>query len=419
MMHPYPENRGVVSRRAVLAGAFAALGASPSDQAEAKAQQAGRSAAQVAERDRIRITKLETLLVKPRWLFLKVHTDAGIVGLGEPIVEGRARTVATAIEEIAPYLVGKDPRRVVHHWQAIYRHAFYRGGPILTSALSGIDMALWDIKGKALGVPVYELLGGPTRDRIRVYAHARTPEQILQGRDRGFTAFKTNPAKRRPARYVETPAEVHYAAERFAELRKAGGDDVDIAIDFHGAISPATAKLLIKAIEPYQPMFVEEPCQAQNHDVMAEIARGTHLPIATGERVFTKWGFREVLEKRAATILQPDVCHAGGITEVRLIAGMAEAYYAAIAPHNPLGPISLAAGVQIAASIPNFLCQEQVSLGEGYLKTPFNLRQGYLDLPTGPGLGIELDENALAGKLGHDWKNRESYDADDGSVVDW
>ena len=227
---------------------------------------------------------------------------------------------------------------MVHHWQAIYRHAFYRGGPILTSALSGIDMALWDIKGKALGVPVYELLGGPTRDRVRVYAHAGTPERIKRDRDRGFTAFKTNPAKRRPSRYVETPAEVHYAAEKFAELRKAAGDDVDIAIDFHGAISPATAKLLIKALEPYQPMFVEEPCQAQNHDVMAEIARGTHLPIATGERVFTKWGFREVLEKRAATILQPDLCHAGGITEVRLIAGMAEAYYAAIAPHNPLGP---------------------------------------------------------------------------------
>jgi galactonate dehydratase len=213
-MHPYRENRGVVSRRAVLAGAFAALGASASDQAEAKAQQAGGSAAPVAARDRIRITKLETWLVKPRWLFLKVHTDAGIVGLGEPIVEGRARTVATAIEEIAPYLVGKDPRRVVHHWQAIYRHAFYRGGPILTSALSGIDMALWDIKGKALGVPVYELLGGPTRDRIRVYAHARTPEQIRLGRDRGFTAFKTNPAKRRPARYVETPARSRSALVR-------------------------------------------------------------------------------------------------------------------------------------------------------------------------------------------------------------
>jgi len=418
MNHPQ-DLRGVASRRSVLAGAVMTLGWSAIDQAEAVAQERVGRGAPIENRERIRITKLETFLVKPRWLFLKVHTDAGVVGLGEPIIEGRAATVATAVKEIEPYLLGKDPRRVVHHWQAIYRHAFYRGGPILTSALSGIDMALWDIKGKALGVPVYELLGGPTRERIRVYAHASTPEQIRRGRALGFTAFKTNPAKRRPARYVETPAEVHYAAEKFAELRKAAGDDVDIAIDFHGAISPATAKVLIKAIEPYQPMFVEEPCQAQNHDVMAEIARGTHLPIATGERVFTKWGFREVLEKRAATILQPDLCHAGGITEVRLIAGMAEAYYAAVAPHNPLGPISLAAGVQVAASIPNFLCQEQVNLGVGYLKNPFVLRQGYLDLPTGPGLGIELDENAMADKIGHDWRNRESYDADDGSVVDW
>src|SRR5262245_46905123 len=160
-------------------------------------------------------------------------------------------------------------------------------------------------------------------------------------------------------------------------------------------------------------MFIEEPCQAQNHDVMADIAQGTHLPIATGERVFTKWGFREVLEKKAATILQPDLCHAGGITEVRLIAGMAEAYYASIAPHNPLGQISLAAGVQLAASIPNFRCEEQVSRGHGYLKNPFVLRDGYLDLPTGPGLGIELDEDAMAEKIGHEWKNRETYDADD------
>jgi galactonate dehydratase len=403
----------------VLAGAFAALSWSTLDRAEAEAQERAAATAPISPRERLKVTKLETLMVKPRWLFLKVHTDAGIVGLGEPIVEGRAETVATAVKEIEPYLKGKDPRRVAHHWQAIYRHAFYRGGPILTSALSGIDMALWDIKGKALGVPVYELLGGPTRDKVRVYAHAGTPERIKQAKARGFTAFKTNPAKRRPSRYVETPAEVHYAAEKFAELRRAGGDDVDIAIDFHGAISPATAKLLIKAIEPYQPMFVEEPCQAQNHDVMAEIARGTHLAIATGERVFTKWGFREVLEKRAATILQPDLCHAGGITEVRLISGMAEAYYAAVAPHNPLGPISLAAGVQMAASIPNFLCQEQVSLGDGYIKKPFLVRNGYLDLPDGPGLGIELDEDALASKLGHNWRNRESYDADDGSVVDW
>lgn len=400
--------------RNTTAALFGAAGMMSAERAEAAAQ-----SAPIPARDNLKITRLETFLVKPRWLFLKIHTNAGITGLGEPITEGRAKTCAEAVKEVEPYLIGKDPRPVAHHWQAIYRHAFYRGGPILTSVLSGIDMALWDIKGKALGVPVYELLGGPTRNRVRVYAHARTPEEMLAKKAQGFTAFKTGPAKRRPSRYVETPSEVRYAVEKFAELRKVMGEDIDIGIDFHGAISPATAKLLIKGLEPYSPMFVEEPCQAQNHDIMADIARGTYLPIATGERVFTKWGFREVLEKRAATILQPDMCHAGGITEVRLIAGMAEAYYASIAPHNPLGPISLAAGVQLAASIPNFLCQEQVSLGEGYIKKPFTVREGYLDLPTAPGLGIELDENAMADKLGHDWRNQESYDTEDGSVVDW
>jgi galactonate dehydratase len=373
----------------------------------------------VEPNEKIRITRLETRLVQPRWLFLKVHTDAGIVGLGEPVVEGRAKTVATAIEELSPYLIGKDPRAVVHHWQAMYRHAFYRGGPVLTSAISGVDMALWDIKGKALDVPVYELLGGPTRNRIRVYAHVRTPDDVRAKMKEGFRAFKTGVFKDRPARIVETKGFVERAAEQFASLRKAGGDDIDIGIDFHGAISPQTAKLLIKALEPHQPMFIEEPVQCQNVDVMADIARGTHLPIATGERIFTKWGFREILEKGAASILQPDLCHAGGITEVRLIAGMAEAYYAAIAPHNPLGPISLAAGLQLAASIPNFLCQEQVSLGHGYLKRPFTVNDGYIPLPSAPGLGIELDEAALSDKIGHDWQNREEYDADDGSVMDW
>jgi len=369
-------------------------------------------------RDNLKITRLETLLVKPRWLFLKVHTNAGIVGLGEPILEGRARTCAEAVKEIEPYLVGKDPRRVVHHWQAIYRHAFYRGGPVLTSSLSGIDQALWDIKGKALGVPVYELLGGPTRNRVRVYAHA-SAANVKQLMAQGFTAFKTSPARKRPMRYIETPAAIEYAAGQFAEMRRVAGQQVDIAIDFHGAISPAAAKVLIKALEPYQPMFVEEPCQAQNHDVMAEIARSTPIPIATGERVFTKWGFLAVLEQRAATGLPPDLCHAGGLTEARLIAGLAEAFYATIAPHNPLRPISLAAGIQLAASIPNFLCQEQATLGAGYLKQPFEVVNGYVALPSGPGLGIELDEDALAGKIGHDWRNPETYDADDGSVVDW
>jgi len=405
------------SRRQAIRGVASTLGLTMS--AEAAAQQGARKDSPIAAKDKLKVTKLETFLVKPRWLFLKIHTNAGITGLGEPITEGRALTCAEAVKEIEPYLVGKDPRAVAHHWQAIYRHAFYRGGPILTSALSGIDQALWDIKGKALGVPVYELLGGPTRNKVRVYSHAGSPEAILADKKKGFTAFKTGPAKRRPARYVENPAAIAYAAEKFAELRKVAGPDCDIGIDFHGAISPAHAKMLIKAYEPLNPMFIEEPCQAQNHDIMAEIARSTFLPIATGERVFTKWGFREVLEKKAATILQPDLCHAGGITEVRLIAGMAEAYYASVAPHNPLGPISLAAGVQIAASIPNFLIQEQVSLGDGYLKKPFTVKEGYLELPTGPGLGIELDENAMADKIGHDWRNPQAYDADDGSVVDW
>ncbi len=302
------DSKKTFSRRSILAGALGGLGWSSLARADEVAQQV-RKDAPIARKEPLKITKLETFLVKPRWLFLKVHTNAGIVGLGEPILEGRALTCAEAVKEIESYLIGKDPRQVVHHWQAIYRHAFYRGGPILTSALSGIDMALWDIKGKALGVPIYELLGGPTRTRIRVYAHAGTPERIKELAAKGFTAFKTGPAKHRPSRYVETPAEVHYAAEKFAELRQAAGDDVDIAIDFHGAISPALAKVLIKALEPYHPMFIEEPVQCQNHDIMAEIARGTHLPIATGERVFTKWGFREVLEKKAATILQPDLSH--------------------------------------------------------------------------------------------------------------
>jgi galactonate dehydratase len=369
----------------------------------------------IGPKEPLKITRLETFLVQPRWLFLKIHTNAGIVGLGEPILESRAATVAQAVKELEPILIGKDPRAVAYHWQAMYRSAFYRGGEILTSAISGIDMALWDIKGKALGVPVYELLGGPTRTKVRVYAHARTPEAIREQVARGFTAFKTGVPVRRPSRFMETPAEVGYAVEQLTEMRRMIGQDRDLAVDFHGAISPALAKVLIKAVEPIQPMFIEEPCLHQNVDAMAEIARCTHLPIATGERVFTKWGFREILDKKAAVILQPDLCHAGGITECRLIAGMAEAHYAAIAPHNPLGPISLAAGIQLAASIPNFLCQEQVTLGEGYLKRPFTVKDGFVDVPTGPGLGIELDENAIASKIGHDWKTPEAFDADDGS----
>src|ERR1700756_1943768 len=233
MTTPNPSDHNLPDRRAALATGLA-LGGAALSLAEADAP--------VARKDALRITKLETFLVKPRWLFLKVHTNAGIVGLGEPVVEGRALTVAEGVKEIEPYLIGKDPRQVTHHWQAIYRHAFYRGGPVLTSALSGIDQALWDIKGKALGVPVYELLGGPTRQKIRVYAHAETPEQMKKLLGQGFTAFKTAPAHKRPARIIENKAFVDYVAEQFARLRETVGTEADIAIDFHGATSPQTAK---------------------------------------------------------------------------------------------------------------------------------------------------------------------------------
>lgn len=375
---------------------------------------------QIKGNGEVKITRLETFLVKPRWIFLKIHTNVGVVGLGEPLLEGRALTIQTAIKELEPYLIGKDPRNIVHHWQAIYRHAFYRGGPILTSALSGVDHALWDIKGKLLNVPVYELLGGPTRDRVRVYGRASSAEQMKQQKSLGFTVIKTGVAKKTHASIVENPKFIKHAIDNFASLRDAGGPEMDIAIDFHGSIPPQTSKLLIKELETYQPMFIEEPCQPQNVDTLVDIARGTHIPIATGERLFTKWGFREILEKGAASIIQPDLCHAGGITEGRIIAGMAEAYYVPIAPHNPMGPISLAVGLQLAASVPNFLVQEQVSLGEGYLKVPFKLeKDGCVLIPRGPGLGIELDEAKMEAMKGHNWTNPETYSELDGSVVDW
>lgn len=372
----------------------------------------------------MKVTKLETFFVKPRWLFLKMNTDEGIVGYGEPIVEGRARTVATAVKEIESYLIGQDPRRIEHHWQVLYRGTFYRGGPILTSAISGVEQAMWDILGKWLGVPVYQLLGGAVRNRIRVYAHVggTTPSELVEDArqkvKQGFTALKTGFAG--PVRIVDTQEYLDLCVERIDALRSAVPKNVDIAIDLHGRFSPAMAIRIAKALEPYGIFFLEEPCLPENVDTMVEVARSTSIPIATGERLFTKWGFREVLEKQAARILQPDLCHCGGILEAKKIAAMAEVYYAAIAPHNPLGPISLAAGLQLDACIPNFLCQEQVSLGEGYLVEPFELKDGYIDVPTKPGLGIELDDAAVADKLyDGSWDTPRWFFEDDGSFGEW
>ena len=371
----------------------------------------------------MKVTKLETMHVAPRWLFLKMYTDEGLVGYGEPIVEGRALTVDMAVKELERYLIGKDPFQIEHHWQAMYRGAFYRGGPILTSAISGIEQAMWDILGKSLKVPVYQLLGGTCRDKIRIYAHVggRTPEECsrntLSKAEQGFTAVKTGLFE--AVRIVDTLAIVKRAVEKFKAMRDAVGDDVDIGVDCHGRLSPAMAMRMAKALEPYYPMFLEEPCLPENVDTMASVARSTSIPIATGERLFTKWGFREVLEKQAASILQPDLCHAGGIMECKKIAAMAETYYAAVAPHNPLGPIALAACIQLDACIPNFLVQEQVTLGEGYLKKPFTMKRGYVEVPKDPGLGIDLDDELVKEKI-YDgrWETPRLYH-EDGSVADW
>lgn len=371
----------------------------------------------------MKIHRITTYPVKPRYLLVKLETDSGLAGWGEATLEGRSRTVAAAVGELSERIGGEDPRRIEHLWQRMYRAGFYRGGPVFCSAISGIEQALWDILGKSLGVPVYQLLGGAARDRIRLYCQipCETVEQALdamrQRRAEGFTAFKLSPW--RAINIVDHPAKIDRAVATVAALREAGGAEIEIALDAHGRMSPAMAIQFARALEPYRPMFLEEPCLPENVDTMVRVARSTSIPIATGERLFTKWGYREVLEKQAAAILQPDPSHCGGIFEARKIAAMAEVYYAAVAPHCPLSAVALAACVQLAACTPNFLIQEHVTLGEDLLVRPFAPKGGYVDLPTAPGLGIEVDERKLAA-LAYDgaWQTPELRQ-DDGGVADW
>lgn len=371
-------------------------------------------AAAIGPNDNIKVTKIESFVLKNSWVFVKVSTDAGVTGWGE-MLKDDAKACAAGALEVGDYLIGKDPRRVAHHWQAIHRGAFYRGGPIKTAISSGIDQALWDITGKCYGVPVYKLMGGPTRDKVRVYGQLSEKT--------GVNAMKVGVrgTKRSPFKYNEGQQMVDEVVERFAALRKKVGSGVDIGVEFHGAVQPTTAQVLMHALEPYNPWFYEEVVQALNVDVMAELAKKTHVPLATGERIFTKWGFREILEKKAAMILQPDVCYAGGITELKVIAGMAEAYYAPIAPHNPQGPCSLAASLQIAASVPNFLIQERGDneYSDLLAKPLPPVTGGYRPLLTEPGLGITIDEDKLKAQVGEPRPYRTAYDQDDGSVVDW
>ena len=381
----------------------------------------------------MRITDYELFHAPPRWLFLKVTTSDGTVGWGEPVVEGRARTVATAVEELFDsYLLGEDPSRIEDHWQAMYRGGFYRGGPVLMSAIAGVDQALWDIKGKQFDAPVYELLGGPVRDRVRVYQWvggdrpADVADAAAEKVDAGFTALKMNAVPEMER--IDSPSAVDAAAERLATVREAVGDDVDVGVDFHGRVTKPMAKRLVAALEPHEPFFVEEPVLPEHNDALPEIASHTTTPIATGERMFSRWDFKEVFEDGSVDVIQPDLSHAGGITEVQKIASMAEAYDVAMAPHCPLGPVALAACVQVDAVAPNALIQEQsldIHYNEtsdvlDYLEDPsvFDYEDGHVDLPKGPGLGVEVDEDALREADEPDWHNP-IWRHEDGGVAEW
>ena len=382
----------------------------------------------------MRIVDYDLYQVPPRWLFLRIETSDGRVGWGEPVVEGRARTVEAAVRELLDtYLLGEDPTPIEDHWQTMYRGGFYRGGPVLMSAIAGIDQALWDLKGKQFGAPVYELLGGRARNRIRVYqwVGGDRPEGVAQAAkekvDEGFSALKMNATAE--LRRIDNPGAVEAARERIATVRETVGPEVDIGVDFHGRASKSMAKRLATALEPYDPMFIEEPVLPEHNDYLPELAEHTVTPIATGERMYSRWDFKQVLEDGAVDVIQPDLSHAGGITEVKKIVGMAEAYDVAMAPHCPLGPIALASCVQVDACSPNVLIQEQsldIHYNEGrdvldYLADPsvFEYHDGYVELPTDPGLGIDIDEERvreLSGEI--DWHNP-VWRHEDGSVAEW
>ena len=382
----------------------------------------------------MRIRSIELFKVPPRWLFLKMTTESGIVGWGEPVVEGRADTVAACVREMAEAVIGKSAEDVEDVFQMLYRTGFYRGGPVLTSAISGIEQAMWDIKGKFHNMPVYQMLGGKARERIQVYRwiggdHPRdTAKYAREAVAQGYSAVKMNGTDE--LKWIDSHDKLDATVERVAAIRDAVGDKLGIAVDFHGRVHKTMAKLLMKKLEPYNLMFVEEPVLTENEDEFLEFSRCVNIPIATGERNFTRWGFKRMLTRGGVDILQPDVSHCGGILEMRKIAAMAECFDVAVAPHCPLGPIALAACLQVDFCTPNAFIQEQslnIHYNEGYdllkyLKTPdvFRYKNGYVDLMQGAGLGIEVDEEYVRemAREGHSWHNPIWRDSD-GVIAEW
>lgn len=380
------------------------------------------------------IDNIELFKVPPRWLFLKITTKEGVIGWGEPVIEGKADTVAACVEELKQYLIGKSANNIEDIWQVLYRGGFYRGGPILMSAISGIDQALWDIKGKSLGVPVYELLGGPVRQKMKMYCWigGDNPEVILeQAHEKvkaGYQAVKMNATG--GMEWIASLKDVKKVANNIKILREEFGNNLDIGLDFHGRVHKGMVKRLIDELTPFEPMFIEEPVLSENNEALKQIYQYTSIPIATGERMFSRWDFKSLLEQGNVDIIQPDLSHAGGISEVRRIATMAEAYDVAIAPHCPLGPISLASALHLDFVSAN-ACIQESSLGIHYNKgfdlldyvlnpEDFEVKDGYINLFKKPGLGVEINEEKLkeGQKIGHNWSNP-IWRGEDGNFTEW
>lgn len=382
----------------------------------------------------MKLVEMKLYKVPPRWLFLKLVTDTGIEGWGEPIVEGRADTVATAVEEFWLYLKGKDPMRIEDLWQYMYRSGFYRGGPETMSAIAGIDQALWDIKGKYYNAPVYDLLGGACRDKIRVYRWigGDRPDDVAitakEAVSQGYNAIKMNGTEE--MHYIDSFRKIENVCMRVQAIRDAVGNKLDIAVDFHGRVHKTMAKVLARELDSFHLMFIEEPVLSQNNEALREIARATTTPVATGERMFSRWEFKNLLQDGYVDIIQPDLSHAGGISECKKIAAMAEAYDVAVAPHCPLGPVALGACLALDSCTPNVFIQEQ-SLGIHYNKggdlldylvdtSVYQYKDSFIELIDKPGLGVEVNEEKLkeASMNCPTWKNPvwRNYD---GTIAEW
>jgi galactonate dehydratase len=387
----------------------------------------------------MKITSVKTVVVNAQmrnWIFVKVVTDEGLVGWGEASLEWKTRAVCGAVEDLAPLILGQDPTRIEHLFQIMYRHPFFRAGIEGMSALSGIEQACWDITGKALGKPVYQLLGGAVRDRVRMYDHLgggemaalylqdsaeRMAERARESVAAGYTAVKVLVVPRTLP--LEGNGPLRHAETLMGAIRDAVGPDIDIMVDLHARTTPAMAIQYGEVLRPFKPFFLEEPCPPENVAALAEVARALPgIAIATGERLVTRWGFRELLEQRACAVIQPDLCHCGGLWEARKIAAMAETYYVSVAPHNPLGPIATAAAIHFALATPNWLIQEairsDVPWREAVVGAGLPVNDGYIMPPTAPGLGISVDEREAA-KHPFEQEVLMQWWHQDGAVADW